>query len=324
MHLNLFYAEPEGDRWLPLDRYPRRLMRRLWRGPPQPSGQRRVFLNLCAGLDRLGARYRVNDYRWARNNPAELVCLVGKAHLLDRVEWRNPILFGAAVFSHPLDDPGLFQRRPVRRILVPGPWMKAMWQPHWDEPVAIWPVGIDTERWRPADPTGKATDVLIYDKVRWQHDYYEDSLIEPIRRGLRAAGRSFREIRYGHYREAEFHAALAQCRAMIFLCEHETQGIAYQQALACGVPILAWDRGGCWQDPAYYPQRVRFAPVSSVPYWDARCGTTFAATEEFAEHWPEFWDAVCRGGFAPRDYILENLTLEKAAAAYLEHARSVA
>ena len=37
---------------------------------------------------------------------------------------------------------------------------------------------------------------------------------------------------------------------MVFLCEHENQDIAYQQALACGVPILAWDRGGYWQDIA--------------------------------------------------------------------------
>ena len=43
---------------------------------------------------------------------------------------------------------------------------------------------------------------------------------------------------------------------MIFLCEHETQGIAYQQALSRNVPILAWDRGGDWQDPTYYPERV--------------------------------------------------------------------
>ncbi|MEQ1895767.1 MAG: hypothetical protein ABL971_00105 [Vicinamibacterales bacterium] len=63
---------------------------------------------------------------------------------------------------------------------------------------------------------------------------------------------------------------------MIFLCEHETQGIAYQQALSSGVPLLAWDRSGNWKDPSYYPEQVRFEPVSSVPYWDERCGMKFA------------------------------------------------
>jgi hypothetical protein len=137
--LNLFYEEPDGDRWLPLDRYPRRIVRRVLRGQPAIGGQKRVFLNLCAGLDRLGVRYRVNDYDHARQNPKELVCIVGKAHVLDKINWQNPILFGAAVFSHPLDDPQLFARLPVRKVLVPGAWMKEMWRPYWDEPIAVWP-----------------------------------------------------------------------------------------------------------------------------------------------------------------------------------------
>jgi glycosyltransferase involved in cell wall biosynthesis len=321
--LNLFYEEPDGDRWLPFDRYPRRIVRRALRGEPEIGGHRRISLNLRSGLDRLGVRYRFNDYDHARRNPHELVCIIGKAHVLDKLEWKNPILFGAAVFSHPLDDPRLFERLPVRKILLPGAWMKEMWRPYWDEPVAIWPVGIDTDRWRPADAAQKRFDILLYDKVRWDHARYESSLIEPIRRMLRQAGRSFREIRYGAYRETEFEAALAQCRTMVFLCEHETQGIAYQQALAAGVPILAWDRGGYWQDPAYFPAKVKFQPVTSVPYWDARCGRTFAAIEEFEEGWRRFWHEFQSKRYDPRANILENLTLEKCAQHYLRQVQSV-
>jgi hypothetical protein len=105
---------------------------------------------------------------------------------------------------------------------------------------------------------------------------------------------------------------------MIFLCEHETQGIAYQQALSCDVPIFAWDRGGYWQDPGYYPQRVRFAPVSSVPYWDARCGAKFQDIGEFANAWEVFWARYRNSRYSPRDYILEELTLEKCAKRYVE------
>jgi hypothetical protein len=321
--LNLFYEEPDSDRWLPFDRYPRRIVRRTLRGEPEIGGHRRISLNLCAGLDRLGVRYRLNDYDHARRNPRELVCIIGKAHVLDKIEWKNPILFGAAVFSHPLDDPQLFERLPVRKVLLPGTWMKEMWRPLWDEPIAVWPVGIDTDRWQPRELAEKPFDVLLYDKVRWDHERYESSLIEPIRGRLRQAGRSFREIRYGSYREAEFQAALAECRAMVFLCEHETQGIAYQQALAAGVPILAWDRGGYFQDPAYFPDKVKFQPVSSVPYWDERCGRTFAAVEEFDDAWRQFWDEFQSGRYDPRAYILENLTLEQCAQHYLRQVQSV-
>jgi hypothetical protein len=104
---------------------------------------------------------------------------------------------------------------------------------------------------------------------------------------------------------------------MVFLCEHETQGLAYQQALSCDVPIMAWDRGGCWQDPSYYPYRVRFGPVTSVPYWDERCGLKFADFTEFEERWSAFWQAARAPHFAPSDYILEDLTLEAAAREYM-------
>jgi glycosyltransferase involved in cell wall biosynthesis len=321
--LNLFYEEMDGDRWLPFDRYPRRVARRLLRGKPQAGGHKRIFLNLCAGLDRIGVRYRVNDYGHARRNPGELACIIGKPFVLDKIEWKNPILFGAAVYSHPLDDPELLQRLPIKAVLVPGPWMREMCKAYWGSAVYAWSVGIDTDLWQPADVGQKTTDVLLYDKVRWERERYEPSLLEPIRATLRRLGHTVREIRYGFYREDDFRVALSQCKTMIFLCEHETQGIAYQQALSCNVPVFAWDRGGYWQDPSYYPEKVRFAPVTSVPYWDDRCGRTFKCADEFVSQWNLFCEESRAGQFSPRDYILETLTLERGARNYLEFVRTL-
>lgn len=321
--LNLFYQESDDDRWFPYDRYPRALIRRLVRGPRRPGGHTRVFLNLCDGLRRIGIPFRINDFGFARRSPSALACIVGQPFLLDKTKWKNPILFGAAVYSHPIDDLSLLQRLPVKKILVPGPWMREMCEPHWDDAVVDWPVGIDTELWTATKPNEKPIDVLLYDKVRWEHQQYEETLLEPIRATLRRFGITFLEIRYGHYREDDFREALSKCRSMIFLCEHETQGIAYQQALSCGVPIFAWDRGGPWRDPSYYPHKVVFAPVTSVPYWDNRCGMKFKDASEFAARWPDFRERMKAGRFAPRDYILENLTLEKCAHRYVEIARSI-
>jgi hypothetical protein len=322
--LNLFFAEPDSDRWLALDRYPRRFIRRLVRGAPPIGGHRRVFLNLCAGLDRLGVRYRANDFRHARRHPDELACVIGQPFLLDAVAWKNPILFGAAVYSHPCECPDLFRRYPVKKVLVPGEWMRRMFEPQWGTAVLAWPVGIDTDLWRPSPPEGKDVDVLVYDKVRWEHDKFEKTLIDPVVDCLRRRGLRLETIRYGYYKEESFRRLLGRSRAMVFLCEHETQGIAYQQALACGVPILAWDRGGCWQDPSYYPHKVRFGPVSSVPYWDERCGRKFADAAEFPGRLEEFLDASAAGKLTSRDYVLENLTLERCARHYADIAQSVA
>ena len=323
MTLNLFYQEPDPDRWVPLDRYPRRWVRRLVRGKPRPGGQMMVFLNLVKGLDRIGVPYRVNDFRYACQHPDELACIVGKPQVLFDREWRNPVLFGASVFSHPLVCPDLFERYPVRRMLVPGEWMRRMCEPLYGDRVTAWPVGIDTERWAPTGAP-KDTDVLIYDKVRWEHEAYEPTLIQPIRDELARRGLTSTELRYGSYEPADLAAALRRCRAVVFLCEHETQGIAYQQMLASGVPVLAWDRGGFWQDPEFYPERVRFGPVSSVPYWDERCGLTFSDADDFLDVLGPFLESLAAGRFAPRDYVLENLTLEQCARDYAEIARSVA
>src|SRR3982074_1372846 len=102
--LNLFYEEPDPDRWIRGDRLPRRIIRKIVRGKPQAGGHMRGFLNLRLGLARLGIRYRVNDYRNLRSTPRELACVIGKPFVLNKIPSGTPILFGAAGYSHPLDD----------------------------------------------------------------------------------------------------------------------------------------------------------------------------------------------------------------------------
>ena len=322
--LHLFFGEVETDRWVPLDRYPRRWLHQLRRPPVWIGGPIRAFLNLRAGLDRLRVRYRVNDYAYIQTHSEQVACIFGPSPVLDKMPWRNPILFGTAVFSHPSDDPDLFSRLPVRRVLVPGPWMEAMCRLMWGDRVTACPAGIDTDRWAPRPRPSESFDLLLYDKVLWEREHYEKHLLAPIRAHLRQCGVRVAEVRYGFYREEDFRTLVQRSRAMIFLCPHETQGIAYLQVLSCGVPILAWDEGGFWKDPAYFPHRVKFSPVSSVPYWDARCGRKFKDADGLAATFPAFWEDVQAGAFRPRDYVLEHLTLEKCAQRYVDIWKAVA
>jgi len=321
--LNLFYSEPEPDRWMKFDRYPRRILRRLFRGKPRPGGVMMVALNLMKGLDKLGVKYRFNDYAYINEHPHELACIIGKPHLLFEKKWPNPILFGAGVFSHPSDCPDLFVKYPnVRRILVPGEWVREMFEPFYGDKVIAWPVGIDTDYWQPRTDE-KQFDFLIYDKIRWEHNRYQKELIDPIVQILQAHNLAYHFIKYGDYNPPELKTKLGQSRAAIFLCEHETQGLAYQQILATGTPILAWNRAGCWQDPEYYPNRVRYQPVTSVPYWDSRCGETFAGVTDFAPVLKVFTERLTKQQYSPRKYILEHLTLEKCASEYVGIVRSL-
>lgn len=313
--LNIFYAEPNPDRWIKFDRYPRKIIRRIIRGQQRPGGQALVAINLMRGLKKIGVSYRFNDFRYIKKHPHEIACVVGKPHLVFERQWANPIIFGASIYSHPVECPDLFKRYPnIKRVLVPGEWMRRMFEPWYHDKVQTWPVGIDTEVWSPAIKTAPEFDFLIYDKIRWEHDRFRHELIDPVCRTLEQQKLSFQIIRYGTYEPLDLLDKLKKSKACIFLCEHETQGLAYQQILATGTPILAWDRGGYWQDPYYYPNKVKYQPVSSVPYWDDRCGLKFIDREYFVTALTDF---LSRSElFKPREYIMENLTLEQCAKHY--------
>jgi glycosyltransferase involved in cell wall biosynthesis len=193
--------------------------------------------------------------------------------------------------------------------------MRKMCEPYYGNKVEAWPVGINTDKWRPAK-TSKQFDFLIYDKIRWEHDKYQVELIDPLIEILGQKKLSWQFIKYGSYAPDELVNKLTTSKAVIFLCEHETQGLAYQQILSTDTPILAWDRGGYWQDPCYYPHKVKYQPVCSVPYWDDRCGIKFKHVDEFEALLAVFLANL--NLFNPRDYILENLTLEKCAEQYLK------
>jgi len=278
----------------------------------------RVFLNLMAGLDRIGVRYRVNNYRYSRANPEELACLIGKPHLLRKFAPRTPLLFGTSIYNHPIDDEFLPSRQAIRQVLVPSEWVKRMFSSVWPNLVTVWPVGIDTELWAPAPSKTKDVDVIVYDKIFRDREHYDATLIGPMMAELRRRGLVVEHLRYGSYLEKQLHVLSRRARSMIYLSRHETQGIAVEQMLASGVPVLAWDSGGEWQNLQYLLRGVRFGPVTSVPYWDDGCGKKFTDAADFPTRFDEFWRGVQCHAFAPREMILKHkLTLEDAAQAYV-------
>lgn len=323
--LNLFYEEPANDRWFKYDRHLRAVIRRIVRGKPKAGGQMMVALELMKGLDKLGIPYRFNDYRYARKHPNELIGLIGKPHLLKEKQFKNPILFGASIFSHPLDAPTLLEDYPnIKRILVPGDWMRDMFKPYYGDIVQSWPVGIDTYKWNELIKKSPQFDFLIYNKIRWNTEIRDKELISPIKEKLTEMGLTYTTITYGHYKPEELVEKIALSKAVIFLCEHETQGLAYQQVLATNTPIMAYDQQKYWQDPQYFPDTIQYGPVSSVPYWDENCGVKFKNYADFETKIADFLVQLKQGDFHPKAYILANLTLEKCAQAYYNTYQQVA
>ena len=287
------------------------------RGKPRPGGVDKVFINLCLGLDKLGVAYDIN-LPFGKLRDDDLVGVLGRGrHCLRGYERSNPIVAGVALMTHPSEWLNLCQEYPVAKYLQHSEWASNVYKPFFGERCVVWPVGIDTECWKPATKEDKCNDFLIYDKVRWDYERNRIELIEPIFERLRKKQLSFENIRYGSYEPSQFQQALRCSRAMIFLCEHESQGLAYQECLSSGVPILAWDQGWCL-DPNRFKWRQPEIPASSVPYFDERCGLKFQNVSHFPDRLDEFLTKLQTGSFRPREYILEKLTLEKCAAGYLK------
>ena len=103
---------------------------------------------------------------------------------------------------------------------------------------------------------------------------------------------------------------------MFFLCEHETQGLAYQEAMASNLPILAWDPG-TWVDPQAKSHDANPIPASSVPYFGPDCGERFRDASEFPAVFARFWEKLSR--YRPRGFVQRELSLEGSARLYLRH-----
>lgn len=315
----LYYRlPPESNRWLPGDRWVRPIVRRLLRGKPRPGGVDKVFINLCLGLDRLNVTYEVN-LPFHKLRPNDLVGVLGRGrHCLDGYAQSNPIVAGIGLMTHPSEWPSLCHDYPVVRYLQHSAWANEVYRPYFGDRCATWPVGIDTDEWQPSvNSCDRRVDFLVYDKIMWDYLRVAAELKDPILHELRRRKLTFEIIRYGAYTPDEFRQALQRCRAIIFLCEHESQGIAYLEALSTGVPILAWDQGWCLD-----PNRFRWGqpqiPASSVPFFDDRCGEKFTDASDFPKRLDDFWQKLNHNTFRPRDYVLESLTLEKCARHFLE------
>ena len=313
------------DRWFPGDHRLRAIARPLLgRKPLYASGMQTVVRNFRLGLQRSGVACEFNPFRIAAGGEPVVCFGLGLAGL-KRVPRTRPVI-AAIGFPLPADAPTLCDDYSIHRWLQHSSWVLDLARDAGIYPAEIfdlWPAGVDTEAWNPAPAADKDLDVLIYSKLVWEPEKKEAELLDPIRAHLASRGLRFEEIRYGSYDTATYRKLLDRTRALLFLSAHESQGLAYQEAMACDVPVIAWDPGW-WLDPVRLKHGRPEVPATSVPYFDARCGATFRTAEEFPAAFAAFDDAARAGRFKPREYVLENVSIERSTARMLDFVREPA
>lgn len=301
-------------------RRPLRFIKRSLLRQQVRSGFYTAFLALRDSLKLIGCDVRVNAFDMARKYPDYPIGVAGYPSVIDKMKLPNPRILGPGDFGTPPETEGLAKETRNAILIEPSDWFCDVYRPYWKDKLWTWFAGIDTHKFQDASKHVKDIDVLIYDKIRWYREKLVPTLLESITEYLRQQGHTFKVLRYGHHHHSLFFKTLKRSRSMIFLCEHETQGLAYQEAMAMNVPILAWDEGKII-DPTFRQYQPLASPVSSVPYFDERCGLTFTSNA-FAERWCRFWQDIST--YCPRHYVQTTLSLEISARKYFERYSTLA
>jgi hypothetical protein len=312
----LFYKEFEKDKFFKYDRYLKRVVRPIYNlthTRQKKTGFGVSFELLKRALEKQGWLVRINDYALARMHPEYPVGLVGFPTVLEGWNLPNPAILGPSLFDHPMLAPRLMEDPRFRIYLVLAQWMYDLFHPIYGDACVRWYAGVDTDEWVDTRSYTKDVDFLVYDKIRWNREKLAIELLQPILDVLARRGLRTHVIRYKYHDHKTYRRLLERSRAMIFVCEHETQGLAYQEALASNVPVLAWDNG-YWLDPLWKQVSNAMIPASSVPFFSAECGERFADVTQLEQALDRFLNHM--NSYQPRKYVLRDLSWQRSGSIY--------
>ena len=265
------------------------------------NGPGKVIKNLKLGLDKLGVEYIENPQKI---DEKDKVIALQWHSLVSNVKPEN-LIIGPNVCTLPIDNNFIMSQN-YKKVVVPSEWIKnkyKRWIP--EEKIFIWPVGIDTDYFSDKSNAEKTLDCLIYYKRR---SFDELTLATKV---LKQYKQTFDIIEYGNYNEIDFINKVSKSKYVFLLDSCESQGIAIQEVMSMNVPMFVWDVTH-WMDRG---EEFK-VEASSIPYWDKRCGAHESKIELIYERFNVFLREF--GFFNPRDYILENFTLEKQSNSIIE------
>jgi hypothetical protein len=275
-----------------------------------PSGPAKVAANLMRGLNRIHHPYVVNrNLRstrrlWVQD---DLLAL----RYLPNAQVRTVLGPNLAIVPQELPHGADLSKC---LYVQPSSWAVERWVGCGFTacPTVVWSVGVDTDLFVPDLPQPRRLGVLVYHKNRDPQELV-DILGELRDRGLRCE-----LFVYGQYEEAVFRHAAQRCALGIWHAGHETQGLALLEALSCDLPVLVWDvtRLSDVRNPCSFDPRLDAIHVSSAPLFDERCGLKVSRPEDLSAAIDELLEGCT--DMQPREYVLENLTLERGAQEFVK------
>lgn len=254
------------------------------------SGPKKVIENLLRSLDDCEVEYAINEEKYEHN----LILQWDPPHIewYNKLKNRETLLVGPQIWPF---APDFNELKEYNKIIVPSQWCKESYDKFFPGcKILIWPVAI-----YPPQISGTPTiDCLIYHKNRSNEDLqYVKELLE--RRRL-----SHIQLQYGSYTQKNFRDALSAVKFCVIIDNTESQGIAIQEMMSLGVPLLVWDVTK-WD----YMGADYIVPATTVPYWDERCGEKFYSVNELEETFDKFYARIDE--YDPKQYVEDHLSYKR-------------
>jgi hypothetical protein len=276
------------------------------------SGPLTVESNLLRGLERIGQPYRLNPPERAVTPHVGILRDIAALRWAIEAKRRGRIerlIAGPNLVVLPDEFDGILAAPEIDCVVTPSAWVSRVYEsvrPSLVGRIAEWVVGVDQGFWHPSALAydGQQRGLLVYQKIRQLRNM---AIVESVTEEMQRRGLSFQVLAYGKYTPSQYRSLLQKSRAMIFLSESESQGIALFEAWACDVPTLVWNRK-TWESGS------RTFAASSAPYLCAACGLDFQTASSFSVRLDDFLDRMPM--FNPRRVILESFTLESSARVY--------
>ena len=273
-----------------------------WGHSATMNGPHKVVDNLIKSLDQEKIEYAINEEKYEHNFLLQYNDIAHEKHSKMQLD---TCIIGPQVWL--FDGYGQFlieNQNYYKKIIAPSEWVKNKFITKFnlpEEKLAVWPVGIE-EFNNIREPN---YDCLIYFKRRDQNE------LDAVKKFLVNNGLSYRMVEYGTYGEDGFKQLVNSAKFCFLINGTESQGIAVQEIMSMGVPIIAWDiKEWLDQGEAY---RV---PATSIPYWDERCGEKFFTVDEMGETFNNFYARI--NDYNPKDYVKEKLSFESSVKTLLD------
>ena len=266
-----------------------------WGHSATMNGPHKVVDNLIKSLDQEKIDYAINEEKYKNN-------------FLLQYDWTGHVKHSELNLENCIIGPQIWmfdehvndlKENPsyYKSLITPSQWVKDLYVSKFGFPenkISNWPVGVEE-----FDNVREVNyDCLIYFKRR------DQSELEVVKKFLVSKGLSYRMVEYGGYSEDGFKQLVNSAKFCFLINGTESQGIAVQEIMSMGVPIIAWDiKEWLDQGEAY---RV---PATSIPYWDERCGEVFFNKDELEETFSKFYATI--NEYDPKSFIRDNLSFSK-------------